>query len=162
MKTMNKPGFILGAACALSLSACAELYPSGNTSGPTYSNQSSSQARSAYSGYGVVQSIDTVSQGYKGVAGTGYGLGTLAGAVVGGVAGNQVGSGKGKTIATAAGTAGGAYIGHQLEQRNQAPASYAITVRMDGGSYQTLNQSKTGGLRVGDRVRIENGIVERY
>ncbi|WP_178090657.1 glycine zipper 2TM domain-containing protein [Pseudomonas sp. SJZ079] len=101
-------------------------------------------------------------QDYKGVAGTGYGLGTVAGAVIGGVAGHQVGSGSGNTAATIAGTAGGAYIGHQLEKRNQPADAYAITIRMNNGASQTLTQPTTDGLRVGDRVRIENGALLRY
>jgi outer membrane lipoprotein SlyB len=156
MTTMKRFGPVFGLAGVLVLSACA----SPRT--PTNTYQSVPQPRSVYSGYGTVQSIDTVKQDYRGVGGTGYGLGTLAGAVIGGVAGHQVGSGKGNTAATVVGSAGGAYVGHQLEKRNQAPDAYAFTVRMDGGSYQTLTQASTGGLRVGDRVRIDNGSVQRY
>jgi outer membrane lipoprotein SlyB len=164
MRIMISPSLIVGLVCALALSACAPLYPNGGSSSPTtYNGQTSAPASSTYSGTGVVQSIDAVQQSYQGIGGTGYGLGTLAGAVVGGIAGSQVGSGTGKTAATVAGTAGGAYIGHQIEKGNQAPTtSYNIRVRMDDGSYQTLNQSSTGGLRVGDRVRIENGSIRRY
>lgn len=38
-------------------------------------------------------------------------VGHVAGGVVGGIAGNQVGSGNGQTVATIAGTLGGAYLG---------------------------------------------------
>lgn len=110
----------------------------------------------------MVTSIESTQEAYQGIAGSGYGLGTVAGAVLGGVAGNQVGSGKGNTAATIVGSAGGAYIGHQLEKRNQAEAGYAITVRMSNGEYQTLTQTTIGDLRVGDRVRIENGTMQRY
>ena len=161
MSTLNTFNAILGLACGLTLSACAELYPPNNTSTPIYNSPEVIQTTSAYSGRGVVQSIVPANQGYQGLAGTGYGLGTLIGALAGGLAGSQVGSGTGKTVAMVAGTAGGAYVGHQLEQRNQQPASYAITIRMDNGSYQTLNQSSTGGLNVGDRVRIQNGLLQR-
>jgi hypothetical protein len=32
---------------------------------------------------------------------------------------------------------------------------------MDSGAYQTLTQNTNSGFRVGDRVRIDNGIVQR-
>jgi hypothetical protein len=33
---------------------------------------------------------------------------------------------------------------------------------MENGSYQSLMQATDPGLRVGDRVRIDNGEVRRY
>jgi len=163
MTMMIRFGPVLGLASVLALSACTSMSQPATPSYPDDTYQSSAEPRSAYPGYGVVEAIDAVKQDYKGVGGTGFGLGTLAGAVVGGVAGHQVGSGRGNTAATIAGSAGGAYIGHQLEKRNQAQDAYAITVRMENGSYQTLTQPTTGGLRIGDRVRIENdGSIQRY
>lgn len=163
MRIMISPGLIVGITCALALGGCAPLYPDAGYSGSTTDNgQMPTRTTSAYVGTGVVHSIVAVNQDYQGVGGTGYGLGTLAGAVVGGIAGNHVGSGNGKTAATVAGTAGGAYIGHQIETRNPTSASYNISVRMDDGSFQTMNQSTTGGLRVGDRVRIASGGLQRY
>ncbi|NVK40997.1 MAG: glycine zipper 2TM domain-containing protein [Oceanospirillaceae bacterium] len=115
-----------------------------------------------YSGYGVIQSIE----GERQVGGgSGVGMGTIAGAVVGGVVGSQVGSGRGSTAATIVGAAGGAYIGHELEnrQRQQTAEVYRIRVRMENGSTQTLLLSDNNpGFRVGDRVRISNGVMERY
>lgn len=162
MNTTNRIGPSLGLVAVLALGACASPSPSptASTPSPVY-YPPTSQSASTYSGYGVVQSITPVKQEYQGVGGSGYGLGTVAGAVIGGVAGHQVGKGKGNTAATVAGTAGGAYIGHQLEKRNQAPDSYAIAVRMDNGAYQTLTQTTTGGLAVGNRVYISNGVMQR-
>lgn len=166
MTTKYGFGPVLGLAGVLALSACATpSRPPSNTN--TYSSdnsyQSAAQTKSAYSGHGVVQSIETVPQDYQGVRGTGYGLGTLAGAVIGGVAGNQVGHGDGRKVATVAGVAGGAYVGHQLEKRNQPSDVYAVAVRMNDGAYQTLILESTGGLRVGDRVQIDSdGSMRRY
>jgi outer membrane lipoprotein SlyB len=117
-----------------------------------------------YSGYGVVQSIELVRQENSTSAGGGVGIGTIAGAVVGGVVGNQVGSGSGNTAATIIGAAGGAYVGHQLENRQQTQTAdaYSVRVRMENGSTQTLLLSNNPDLRVGDRVRISNGVIERY
>ncbi|MGB2902775.1 MAG: hypothetical protein WBB96_05045, partial [Candidatus Dechloromonas phosphoritropha] len=76
-----------------------------------------------------------------------------------------VGSGKGNTAATVIGAVGGAYVGHELENRNQNQQqadAYRVTVRMEDGSNQTLMQNTSDDIRVGDRVRIENGIARRY
>lgn len=152
MKIVKELAALLGSITIIALGACttANYPPSQPATGGTGSG--------VYSGYGVVQSIELVRQERSGV-----GLGTVAGAVVGGVLGNQVGAGRGNTAATIVGAAGGAYVGHELESRQQANAdAYRITVRMENGAYQTLTQSTNGDLRVGDRVRIENGVLQRY
>jgi hypothetical protein len=33
---------------------------------------------------------------------------------------------------------------------------------MNNGSHQTVMQSTAGDIRVGDRVRIDNGVAHRY
>lgn len=165
MKTMNKFGAVLGVVGVLTLGGCGTMNDPFNTSGAGTTETVNSG--NAYAGYGVVQSIDLVQQGTTtantGIGGTGIGIGTIAGAVVGGVLGNQVGSGTGRTVATVAGAAGGAYIGDKIENRQQQQTAnvYRFTIRMDSGSYQTLNQSTNAGFRVGDRVRIDNGSLQR-
>ncbi|HYD94879.1 MAG TPA: glycine zipper 2TM domain-containing protein [Noviherbaspirillum sp.] len=115
---------------------------------------------SSASGYGVVQAIDVIPREQA----AGLGLGTVAGAVVGGVLGNQVGSGTGRKAATVAGAAGGAIVGHQMEKgAGTSGQVYRVAVRMDNGAVQTLAQEAAPGVQVGDRVRLENGvIVERF
>lgn len=110
-------------------------------------------------GYGVVQAIDVVPRERAGI-----GLGTAAGAVLGGVLGNQVGGGSGRTAATVAGVAGGALAGRAMEQgRAQQGEVYRVTILMDNGAVQTMVQETPPGLRVGERVRLSNGvIVERF
>lgn len=76
--------------------------------------------------------------------------------------GHQIGGGCGKDIATAAGVVGGAVVGHEMEKRNQQPDAYSVRVRLESGGYQTLTLQNIGDLRVGDRVRIENGNISRY
>lgn len=153
IKTMNKFGSVLGIIAILTPGACATEYTPPNT---PYGGIA--RPGIAYSGYGVVQSVELVKQDNNGA-----GLGTIAGAVVGGVVGNQVGAGRGNTAATVIGAAGGAYIGHELENRQQQNAeAYKITVRMENGSYQTLMYSTNPGFRVGDRVRFENSVLQRY
>lgn len=129
---------------------------------------SSTQVPATASMYGVVDSIQVVqtSSGASGGTGT-SGVGTVAGGVVGGLLGNQVGSGHGRTAATIAGAVGGAMVGNQME-KNAAGTSastqpmYQIGVRLDNGSYQTIQQDTIADLQVGSRVRVENGHAYRY
>lgn len=162
MKTMNKFGALLGVVGVLTLGGCETMNDPYRSSSPETTYPGPANSGNVYSGYGVVQSIDLVQQGNTG--NTGIGMGTIAGAVVGGVLGNQVGSGTGRTVATVAGAAGGAYIGHELENRQQQRTAdvYRFTIRMDSGSYRTLTQNTSTGFRVGDRVRIDNGYLQRY
>jgi outer membrane lipoprotein SlyB len=63
------------------------------------------------------------------------------------------------------GAAGGGYIGHQIENRDQVQAQpdlQKITVRMSDGSYQAVLQPLDADFRVGDRVRIGDGVLQRY
>ncbi len=160
MKTMNKIGSVLGLATLLAVGGCSTLQQ------PTYGSSSypqSNQGSGAYVGYGVVQSIEVVRQDNDGIGGSGVGAGTILGAVVGGIVGNQVGGGSGRTAATVLGAAGGAYAGNQIEKRNQNPSeAYRFTIRMNNGSYQTVTQASIDNIRIGDRVRIDNGVARRY
>jgi len=166
VNTMNKFGVALGVVGIFTLGGCGTMNDPFNTSSPGTTYPGTVNSGNTYSGYGVVQSIDLVQQGSSGntgIGGSGIGIGTIAGAVVGGVLGNQVGSGRGNTVATVAGAAGGAYVGHELENRQQQTADvYRFTIRMEDGSYQTLTQNTNTGFRVGDRVRIDNGSMQRY
>lgn len=109
-------------------------------------------------GVGVVQAIDTVPRESSGVD-----IGTVGGAVVGGLLGNQVGQGRGNTAATIAGAAGGALVGREVERNmRQGEQVYRITVRLDGGALQAYVQQTPPAVRIGDRVRIGNGMVQAY
>jgi outer membrane lipoprotein SlyB len=142
-------------ATLLALGACADM--NANRAPTTYPQSANSSTD--YSGYGVVQAVDLVG----GQSSTGITAGAIVGAVVGGVLGHQVGGGDGKTAATVIGAAGGAYAGNELEKRNQQQAEgYKFTIRMQNGSYQTVTQASHADIRVGDRVKIENGVVRRY
>lgn len=89
----------------------------------------------------------------------GSGFGAAGGAVVGGVLGNQVGEGRGKDVATAAGVIGGAVAGNEIEKRTRATKSYEITVRLDNGSTQVINETNPPSWRAGDRVKVVNGVI---
>lgn len=128
--------------------------PVASAPAPAYSSNS----------YGVIEAIEVdTGDGVDGIAGTGIGAGAVVGGVVGGVLGHQVGSGSGQDIATAAGVVGGAVVGHEIQKRTQQQQeNYRLRVRLENGSYQTVMQDSIEGLRVGDRVRIDNGRAYRY
>ncbi len=168
MNTMNRIGYALGICALFTLVGCEAVNGPGSTANSGSATSGPVNSGGAYSGYGVVQAIELLQQNTtanSGIGGSGIGIGAIAGAVVGGVLGNQVGGGSGQTIATVAGAAGGAYVGNEIENRQgqkKTADAYKVTVRMDSGSYQTVTQDNAAGLRVGDRVRIENGLVQRY
>lgn len=157
------PHFVGGMFLLLMLSACgtsSTTYPHTSGASSTSGYPSASETPNLVSGFGVVEAIDSVPRQNAG----GVGIGTVAGAVVGGVLGNQVGSGSGRTAATVAGVAGGALAGRALENSNRQQAAgqvYRISLRMDDGSVQTLVQESVPSLRIGDRIRISNGVIER-
>lgn len=110
--------------------------------------------------YGTVESIQLMQGG--GAAAGGIGTGAVVGGVVGGLLGNQVGGGSGRKAATVAGVIGGAMVGHQIERGNQARNLYQIGIRMDNGTYRTVQQESTADLHVGGRVRVDNDRAYRY
>ena len=168
MTTMNKFGSLLGLTAVLTLGACETMNTPATTSSSGTAYPQSSNTGGIYSGYGVVESIQLAQQGSSGntgIGGSGIGIGTIAGAVVGGIVGNQVGSGRGNTAATVAGVAGGAYVGHEIDKRQQQPATadvYRYIVRMNDGYNQTVTQNMVADLRIGERVQSDNGVMRRY
>jgi outer membrane lipoprotein SlyB len=86
-------------------------------------------------------------------------LGTIAGGVVGGVLGHQVGGGTGKDLATIAGAVGGAYAGNRVENHLSKRNEYRVVVRLDTGATQTFSYAAEPSIRVGTRVRIDNGAI---
>ena len=100
MRTTTLKSGMLG-TLVLTLAACGSpMQNSSYGTQPTASTAGSSASN--VTGYGTVQSIETVPRQNAGI-----GLGTVAGAVVGGLLGHQVGGGRGQTAATVAGAAGG-------------------------------------------------------
>jgi len=158
MKTTLIPTIVAISSAAF-LTACGA--PVAQTSAPVYSSGQPvySSGQPVRTMYGYIDSIQVMA----GNDSSGPGVGAVIGGVVGGVLGNQVGGGVGKDIATVAGVVGGAVVGNKIEQSNRAPArdTYQISVRLENGSYQTIQQDSLADLRVGSRVRIENGRVYR-
>ncbi|RBA25427.1 glycine zipper 2TM domain-containing protein [Herminiimonas fonticola] len=158
--TQTKTIFTAAAVLSVALlAACATPYNS-DPGANQYPQTPVSNAPAYNSAYGVVDSIQVVQQT---TGRSGIGAGAVVGGVVGGLVGNQIGSGSGRTAATAAGVVGGALVGNQIQNSNQQVRDvYQIGVRLDSGAYQTMTLDSIGDLRVGNRVRIENGRVYRY
>ena len=87
--------------------------------------------------------------------------GTLIGGIAGGVIGHQIGSGRGNTAATIAGAIGGAVVGNEIEKKQEQATRYRITLRLDSGSSLIVEDTRDPNLRVGDRVRIDDGHIYR-
>jgi len=94
--------------------------------------------------------------------GEGGALGVVAGGLVGGILGHQVGGGSGKDLATIAGAVGGGYAGNEIEKRATSTQIHEVAVRMDDGRTHILTQQANAAFRVGDRVRVINGVIRPY
>ena len=95
-------------------------------------------------------------------------VGGIIGAVVGNLAGKHINSGDNRTAATVLGAAGGAAVGNRVGQRQENTAAagaagpaYSVTVQTYQGAWRTYEVGALGDLRVGDRVRVENGVIYR-
>ncbi|ATQ75908.1 hypothetical protein CR152_16240 [Massilia violaceinigra] len=95
------------------------------------------------------------------VNGDGNYLGTIGGGVVGAVLGSQVGKGSGRTAAQIAGAVGGAYVGRNIERRARKTQHYEVVIRFNNGGTQTVTYENDPGLRVGEKVRITDGVLSR-
>ena len=105
---------------------------------------------------GTVDAINVIE-----VNGEGNYLGAIGGGVVGALLGSQVGSGSGKTAAQVAGAVGGAYIGRNIERKAKRTQHYEVVVRFANGGTQTVTYENDPGLRVGEKVKINNGVLAR-
>ena len=88
-------------------------------------------------------------------------IGTIAGGLLGGVVGNQVGGGSGRDLATVIGAVGGAYAGNRAQNNTDKTRVFRVLVRMEGGNTQTFDYANDPEVRVGTRVKVENGVLIR-
>lgn len=103
---------------------------------------------------GVVESVREVAVEAKGSGG-----GAVAGGIVGGVIGNQWGRGATRDIATVLGAIGGAYAGNHIEKSIKESKRYDISVRFEDGSTRSFSSDTLPTWHVGDRVRLQNGLL---
>jgi len=105
---------------------------------------------------GAVQQIEPITETHA------SGVGAVAGGALGGVLGHQFGKGDGKKAMTVLGAVGGAVAGHQVEKAHNAKViGYRVQVQLDSGETRTFEPKELDGLKVGDRVRVEQGALHR-
>ena len=110
-----------------------------------------------YAEYGQVRNIAVIPTAARTSGG-----GAVLGAVIGAVIGNQIGAGTGRGVATGLGAVGGALAGNEIEKRRRGDDEvYRISVRLDNGSVREFDYERIDDLRVGDRVKIEGGVLHR-
>lgn len=151
---------VSGVTVAATLTACgttpvASTYPT--TTYPTQTYPVAGQE------YGRITNIEYLPVGTTTSNNSGI-LGAVVGGIAGGLLGNTIGGGSGRAAATVLGGVAGAAIGSQIA-RNQAGATtapgYRITMVTDQGLTRVYEVPATGDLRVGDRVRVDGGVIYR-
>lgn len=105
---------------------------------------------------GTIEAINFVE-----VKGEGSYLGTIGGGVVGALLGSQIGEGRGRTAAQIAGAVGGAYAGHAIEGKVRKSNHYEVRVHLQNGATQTVVFADEPDYRVGDKVKINDGVIVR-
>lgn len=96
------------------------------------------------------------------VNGDGNYLGTVGGGVVGALLGSQVGDGNGRTAAQVAGALGGAYVGRNIDRANaKQTRHFEVVIRFANGGTQTVQFANDPGMRVGEKVKINDGVLTR-
>ena len=164
MRNMTRlASLVTGTIAIATLAACSSYGPGPTYStAPTYSTYPTASYPVAGTEFGRVVNVEYLPVGST--VGTNNILGAVIGGVAGVLLGNQIGSGSGRSAATVLGAVGGAVVGQHLA-RNSAGATtqagYRITVQTDQGVMRTYEVPATGDLRVGDRVRVDNGVIYR-
>ncbi|MES2912154.1 MAG: glycine zipper 2TM domain-containing protein [Pseudomonadota bacterium] len=162
---------IVSAVMVAGLAACAAppgpsypagtAYPSGTVypSGTAYPTSSAPAAAVEYGRITNVEVVRTQAPAGNNAAGT------IIGGIAGAVIGHQIGRGTGKDLATIAGGVGGAVAGNAIQRNANGGGTvtdvYRVSVQVDSGAYRAYDLSNSGDLRAGDRVRIENGQIQR-
>lgn len=137
-------------------------YPAGTPPQATYPSAGypSQNSQGSYSEFGRVSNIEVLRTPEQRRP---SGLGAVIGGVAGAVVGRQIGGGTGRDVATVAGALGGAVAGNAVERNRNAGVreSYRVSVQLDNGATRIYDVPSPGELRVGDRVRLDNGQISR-
>lgn len=148
------------------------VYP-GVSTAPSTTYPSATTAQTVPQGveFGRVTDIQTVQMGATSATNPSARnavVGGIIGAVVGNIAGKHINDGDNRSAATVLGGAAGAVVGNRIGQRQESTAAagaggpaYRVTVQTDQGQWRTYEVGALGDLRVGDRVRVENGVIYR-
>lgn len=162
MRTSRFAPVAAAAAAAAMLAACGTTVPLSGPASSYPSTYPASASAPASLEYGRVTNIEMTQGGTAGSGGVNV-PGAIIGGVAGAVLGNQVGSGSGRDAATVLGGVAGAAVGSQVGASRTAGANpvYRVTVQTEQGAMRIYDVPATGELRIGDRVRVENGVIYR-
>jgi outer membrane lipoprotein SlyB len=168
MRTSRLASIAGASAAAALLAACSSVPLYTNAPAPvtyqtypsTTTYPSTATAAPASLEYGRVTNIEYFPGG---VSRSGANVpGAILGGVAGAVLGNQIGHGGGRDAATVLGGAAGAAVGSQVGRTNSVTQPvYRITLQTDQGTVRVYDVPATGDLHVGDRVRVDNGVIYR-
>ena len=61
----------------------------------------------------------------------------------------------------AAGAAGGAYLGNEIQKKVTTTTRYEVVVRLENDGSETVSYATQPGFTVGTRVRVENDALVR-
>lgn len=150
MKNFKTAAFVSMSSLML-MTACTTYEPRNNS----VRNTSSDYRQE--SRMGNVTNIETFATSSRTSGG-----GAILGAIIGGALGNQVGKGDGRKAATVVGAVAGGVAGNEIEKRNKRDDEfYRVSVRFDNGASAQYDYNDINDLRVGDRVKIDNGQIYR-
>jgi outer membrane lipoprotein SlyB len=165
MKNMYRPiSFAVSASVLAGLAACAAPPPSSPIPVANYPQQvyPAQNPQAGYVEFGRVSKVEVLQSQQE--APRGSGVGAIVGGVVGAVVGNRFGGGFGRDVATVGGAVGGAFAGNAIEKSRSTGTvreTYRVSIQMDNGAARAYDVPSSGELRVGDRVRVENGQISR-
>ncbi|QJW84885.1 glycine zipper 2TM domain-containing protein [Ramlibacter terrae] len=155
------PALVTGFVAAAMMAGCAtSQYPVSQTYPTTAPSTSYPVAGMEY---GRILNIEYLPVGTAAPQSSGV-LGAVVGGVAGALPGSTIGGGSGRTAATVLGGVAGAAVGSNIQRNQQGVTTapgYRITMQTDQGSVRTYEVPATGDLRVGDRVRVEGGVIHR-
>lgn len=163
MRNIRRPlAYVSAVVAVAALAACGTPPPPEQVvSSRPYSPAYPPVASANYVEFGRISSVDVIRTEERGSRSS------TAGAVIGGIAGavvgNQIGGGSGRALATAAGAVGGAVVGNNVGSRNRTEVheTFRVSIQLDNGGVRAYDVPSPGDLRVGDRVRVQDGQISR-
>jgi len=170
MRNMSRLTTVVAGGLAAAMLAACSSYPLGptvtTTSYPAVTTTSAYPVATypvAGMEYGRIVNIEYMPVGTTAPRGNNI-LGAVVGGLAGAALGSTIGGGTGRAAATVLGGVAGAAVGNQIARNSQGVTTapgYRITMQTDQGTIRTYEVPATGDLRVGDRVRVDNGVIYR-
>jgi len=170
MPTARLASIATGTVLVAMLGACANptLPPSGPVgsypSAPPAAYPAGAPVGLEYGRVTNIQMLQGATAPRSGINVPGALIGAVAGAVIGNQAGRRVGGTGTRDTVTVLGGVAGAAVGSQVGQPAASAGTnpvYRVTVQTDQGALRVYDVPATGELRIGDRVRVDHGVIYR-